>query len=458
MRIRSGVLLVAGLWGCAAAQAPPVRPATPPYDSALGLETFDRAWQIVYQTHFDSTFNGVDWLALRDELRPRAAAAGTTAALRAVISDMLGRLGQSHFALIPEELADTLDPGREPEGVVVGDVGLDTRLIDDTLVVTSVEAGSPADSAGIRRGWEVVRIDGDSVSRMLSYFRGRTSRLKPAFVLWSWAQGRLNGAVGSICTLDLRDAADRARTVRLTRRPQPSEPVKFGNLPTFFARAADSVVRTPAGREVGWMEFNFWMAPLLSQLDDAVDRFRGLDGIVIDLRGNRGGLGGMISGVAGHFFTERALLGTFQTRRNTLQIRANPRLVRRDGTRVQPFRGPVALLVDGTSGSASEVFAGGMQALGRARVFGDTSLGGVLPAVTDRLPNGDVLYHAIAEFVTATGVHLEGRGVAPDQPVPLRRADLLAGRDPALDAALAWIDGVHAEDGHGGSQEMENGR
>jgi carboxyl-terminal processing protease len=400
----------------------------------------------------------VDWLALKDELRPRAAAATSTAALRAVLEDMVGRLGQSHFAVIPRELADTLDPGREPEGAVVGDLGLDTRLIDDTLVVTSVEAGSPADSAGIRPGWVVMRIDKDSVARVLAALRRRSSRLKPPFVLWSWAQARMNGTVGSVCTLELRDAANRARTVGMTRRPQPSEPVKFGNLPTFFARAADHTVRTPAGRAVGWMEFNFWMAPLLSQLDDAVDRFRGLDGIVIDLRGNRGGLGAMISGLAGHFFTTRTLLGTFQTRRATLQIRANPRLARRDGTRVEPYAGPVAILVDETSGSASEVFAGGMQAVKRARVFGETSVGGVLPAVTDRLPNGDVLYHAFAEFVTATGVHLEGRGVVPNVPAPLTRADLLAGRDPALDAALAWIDSVHAEPGNGGSHEMENAR
>jgi carboxyl-terminal processing protease len=451
---RRGIVLVAGLLSCARA-APAPQPVLPPYDSALGLETFDRAWRIVYETHFDTTFNGVDWLALRDELRPRAAAATSTEALRAVINDMVGRLGQSHFALIPEEVADTLDPRNEREGVVVGDVGLDVRLIDDALVVTSVEAGGPADSAGIRPGWTVVTIGKDSVAAVLAYLRGRASRLKPAFLLWSWAQGRTNGAVGSTCLLGMRDGSDRERSVRLTRRAQPSDPVKFGNLPTFFARAADRVVRTPAGREVGWMWFNFWMTPLLQQLDAAVDRFRGLDGIIIDLRGNRGGVGGMISGVAGHFFAERALLGTFQTRRSTLQIRANPRLVRADGVRVQPYAGPVAILVDEASGSASEVFAGGMQAVGRARVFGTTSVGGVLPAITDRLPNGDVLYHAVAEFVTATGVHLEGRGVVPDEPVPLRRADLLAGRDPALDAALAWID---AEHGRGGQQEMENGR
>jgi carboxyl-terminal processing protease len=118
---------------------------------------------------------------------------------------------------------------------------------------------------------------------------------------------------------------------------------------------------------------------------------------------------------------------------------ANPRTATADGRSVTPFAGPVALLVDELSGSASEVFAAGMRAIRRVRIFGATSIGGVLPASWDRLPNGDVLYHAIGEFVTATGEHLEGRGVVPDEPVTVTRADLLAGRDPILHAALRWI-------------------
>jgi carboxyl-terminal processing protease len=123
-----------------------------------------------------------------------------------------------------------------------------------------------------------------------------------------------------------------------------------------------------------------------------------------------------------------------------LRIAANPRLVDAAGTRVQPFAGPVAVLIDEGSASASEVFAGGMRAVDRVRVFGSRSAGAVLPAIWDRLPNGDVLYHAFAEFVTATNERLEGHGVVPDHAVPVTRADLLAGRDPVLDAALAWID------------------
>jgi carboxyl-terminal processing protease len=81
-----------------------------------------------------------------------------------------------------------------------------------------------------------------------------------------------------------------------------------------------------------------------------------------------------------------------------------------------------------------------MQSLGRARVFGQPSMGQALPALFARLPNGDVLIHAYGDFVTADGTRLEGRGVIPDQVVALSRQALLDGRDRALDAALAWID------------------
>ena len=64
-------------------------------------ETFDAAWTIIRDTHFDKTMNGLNWEAVRAELKPRAAAATSSAELRVVIRDMLGRLGLSHFALIP---------------------------------------------------------------------------------------------------------------------------------------------------------------------------------------------------------------------------------------------------------------------------------------------------------------------------------------------------------------------
>jgi len=198
-------------------------------------------------------------------------------------------------------------------------------------------------------------------------------------------------------------------------------------------------METPGGGKAGVIAFNVWMAAVDARFQHAMDQFRAADGIVIDLRGNPGGLAAMIMGLSGHFLSERLTLGVMKTKDSELRFVANPRLVDAAGARVAPFRGPLAILVDGLSASASECFAGGLQSLGRARVFGQPSMGQALPALFDTLANGDVLIHAWGDFVTGTGVRLEGRGVVPDEIVPATRADLLAGRDRPLEAALAWI-------------------
>jgi carboxyl-terminal processing protease len=187
------------------------------------------------------------------------------------------------------------------------------------------------------------------------------------------------------------------------------------------------------------IRFNVWMAAVDREFQKAMDAHRHADGIIVDLRGNPGGLAAMLTGISGHFVKERKVLGTMKMRDSELRFPANPRLVNGAGERVEPFAGPLAILVDPLSGSASECFTGGMQSIGRARVFGEVSMGQALPALFDKLPNGDVLIHAYGDFVTADGTRLEGRGVVPDEIVPLTRESLLAGRDPVLEAALAWI-------------------
>src|SRR5690606_8182909 len=145
--------------GLAVAACAARRPAQPGVTPALAVATFDSAWAVIDRTHFDTTFNGVDWPALRDELRPRAAAARTQDELRAVIGEMLGRLRQSHFGLIPAERAAEREAARATEGEAAGDVGLELRLVGDDVVVFRVDEGSPAADAGIRPGWVVRAVD-----------------------------------------------------------------------------------------------------------------------------------------------------------------------------------------------------------------------------------------------------------------------------------------------------------
>lgn len=435
--LRLGVVQAA-LW--CAVSAPPLAAQTG-VDSILALETFDRAWQIVYNTHFDTTFNGVDWVALRTELRPRVESTTDLGELRGTIREMLDRLGQSHFALIPKEVVDSLDPAQGDPSAEVGDLGFEMRFVGDQLVVTAVDPDGPADRAGVRPGWVVTAVNDDRVRDLLERAKSAESRRPLDILVWGAVQRRLQGPPHTTTRVEFLDAGDAPTVLELIRQPAPGVAVKLGNLPTVFARFRSAQSPTPDGDgAVGVIWFNAWMMPIMRQFDQTVDHFRDADGFVIDLRGNGGGVGAMIMGLAGHFIDGRESLGVMRTRTTTLQFVTNPRRVSTAGVRVTPYAGPVAVLTDGLSASASEVFAGGMQAVGRVRVFGATTAGAVLPASMARLPNGDVLYHAFGEFETATGIRLEGRGVVPDEPVALTRPDLISGRDAALEAALRWID------------------
>lgn len=405
--------------------------------------TFDAAWTKIRDSHFDKTMNGVDWEAVRAELRPKAAAAASSAELRAVLRDMLGRLGQSHFALIPSG-ADPASASRTG-GDYSGDPGFDVRLLGGDLVVTSVGRNG---SSGVQTGWLVRKIDGHQVAGLLSALPSSTADRAADGVnvrllnveAWRIAQTRLRGPAGSSVDVGFEDGQGREVTIAVERRKEAGEPVTVGHLPAMFVRVEQERRQTPKGAFAGLIRFNVWMTAVDAPFQRAVDEFRAADGLIIDLRGNPGGLAAMLMGISGHFVAERKTLGVMKTRDNELRFFANPRLVNAKGERVPPFTGPLAILVDAMSGSASECFTGGMQSIGRARVFGQTSMGQALPAQFDQLPNGDVLIHAFGDFVTADGTRLEGRGVVPDETVPLRRDALLAGRDDTLDAALAWID------------------
>lgn len=400
------------------------------------VETFDTAWTIVRDSHFDETMTGLDWDAVAAELRPRAAAAASPGELREVLRDMLGRLQQSHFAIIPQT-ADRPGSGAD----LSGSPGFDVRLMGRDLVVTRVEAGSGAAEAGVRAGWIVQAIGGASVAVLLEPLLGTLEPRLLQVEAWRLAQSHLRGPSGSTARIAFEDAAGQVRPVSVSRRSDTGAPVTVGSLPTMFVRLDSHRAATPNGRPVGVISFNVWMTAVDALFQQAVDEHRGADGIIVDLRGNPGGLAAMLMGISGHFIDERLVLGVMKTRDHELKFVVNPRRVSAGGQRVTPFDGPVAILIDGLSGSASECFTGGMQALGRVRVFGEPSMGQALPALFSRLPNGDVLIHAYGDFVTADGTRLEGRGVIPDEVIAATRSDLLAGRDAVLDAALAWMDG-----------------
>lgn len=425
--------------------APSLLPGTPVHapvqDSLFALATFDSVWSRIRSTYWDEDLGGLDWDGVRSELRPRAAAASSTGEVRSIITQMLGRLDQSHFVLMPSDIEPAFPSSRRTGSA---SPGLEVRWIDDELLITRVLDGAPAMDSDIGPGWILHEIDGLPVDSLAATIFEALHVDRPVddggLRLQAAVQSRLLGPPDSRVRLVVTDASGATRTRNLRRVEPPGELVEFGNLPPVRMEVVHRRDVTGSGNEVGIIRLTAWFPSAAPLLGRAIDELRGADGIILDLRGNPGGLGGLVMGTGGHFFAEAVSLGTMRSRENTLEFVVNPQRIGPDGQRVEPYDGPLAILVDPMTASTSEIFAGGLQALGRAVIIGETTAGQALPSLVVPLPNGDRLMHAVADFVGPDGTRLEGQGVTPDIHVPLDRDALLRDEDPVLLAALQWLD------------------
>jgi len=250
----------------------------------------------------------------------------------------------------------------------------------------------------------------------------------------------VRGKKGTVVRLDVIPAAGRADEVRrlvITRNEVRLEeqaaqskiieindlegpPRKIGviDVPAFYLdfdayRKGDPDFRSTT-RDVG---------KLVAELNEA-----GVDGLVIDLRGNGGG----------SLREANELTGLFIEYGPTVQIKGTGSRVWRDGKRRRgPFyEGPVAVMIDRLSASASEIFAGALQDYGRAIIVGDRSFGkGTVQTLLD-LPEGQ-LKITESKFYRISGESTQHRGVLPDISYPsLLQHDEIG--ESSLEKALDW--------------------
>ncbi len=160
-----------------------------------------------------------------------------------------------------------------------------------------------------------------------------------------------------------------------------------------------------------------------------VGLFRGkADGLIIDLRGNPGGQLELVKKLMEWFLP--------------LQTEAFYTESKKDGrvsfitTDLPKFNEPIVVLIDGNSGSGSEIFSGVMQETGRAVIVGKKSAGAI--EVGNKIDGIGFDAEAVIttqQIYTAGGKNFEGIGVSPDHEVARTKEDVLAGRDPYLDKA-----------------------
>ncbi len=442
------------------------------------VQSFDLVWTLLRDRYYDPEMGGVDWEAARVEFRPKVEAAASRDEARGHIQALMDLLGESHLVVIPAEGYDALqavaEAGEEdaeedvesdadeekedsdadkPGGV--GETGLIVRAVElegkYAALVIDVLPDTPAADSGIKPGSLILTVNGKPLPEMIGMAaegmpeRMREGPMRP-FVLDMAAGSAINGggeSRGTSVELTYDDGTgEQAATVK---RAKPSGEInQLGNLPPMAVRIrTDRIEREGITAQYATFSNFFDPVRLMGTLRDSVRVAREddtIDGYVLDLRGNGGGLLGMGAGVAGLFVGEEGhTLGTMIQRQMTLK---NVIFPQKGG-----LEKPIAILVDAGSASMSEIFAGGMQELGQkgvvtCQVFGQNTAGAALPSEPARLPNGDGLIYVVADHTLPSGRRLEGIGVEPDVTIPLDEKAIevyRSGTDPVLSAALNWI-------------------
>ena len=224
------------------------------------------------------------------------------------------------------------------------------------------------------------------------------------------------------------DAADQPREFTMTRQRLLGEAVSIGaNYPSQFVRFETRSI----GDDVGYIKFNLFSFDVIGKFCDTLTQFKDKKAIVVDLRGNLGGLLATLIGVSGMFIDRPIDIGTMITIRSSEPLSISPK--------VKHFTGRVVFLVDNQSLSAAELFAAGLQENDRVLVVGVKTAGEALPASTVKLATGATFLYPVANFKTKKGNFLEGTGLVPNFTVALDRKSLLDGKDSQLERALSLI-------------------
>lgn len=387
-------------------------------DREQAEEMLSRIHDAVKKDYYDPKFHGVDMDARYQKYETALKGAPTLGEAFRVVAAYLSGLHDSHTYFVPPSITYRFDYGFRME------------MIGARCFVTEVRPSS--DAAGkIHPGDEILKLGAYNVSRKdFSDIKYYLNSLSP--------QGALE--------LQLRDPQGATRSEQVRTKFLTSQKVValwYGDASFWdMVLRQESMIHLLRERWVEVGDTFIWKIPAFNmtpgEIDSMIGKANKHAALIIDLRGNPGGLIDRLTYLAGCFFDHEVTIGTPIGRKHEKEVVAKPH--------GKVFTGKLFVLVDSGSASASELFARTMQLNHRATVLGDLSAGAVMeskiyPFQIGVTGGNDLLVFYAAsithdDLIMADGKSLEKVGVTPDVLILPTASDLAAGRDPALAQAV----------------------
>ncbi|MEO1003497.1 MAG: carboxyl-terminal processing protease CtpZ [Cyanobacteria bacterium J06638_7] len=337
------------------------------------------SWRLVNQSYLDpQQFQRIHWRRLRQ--RALEGPINSSEDAYRAIEGMLSPLGDPYTRLLrPPDYAAMQAAN---QGTVSG-VGLQlaARERDHAVVVIAPLDDSPAADAQILSGSEVLSVDG--VATEVLGLDGTAAALR--------------GPSGSSVLVCLREPGAEPREVALERRQVDLHPVRSKRLRV-------------DGHTLGYLRITQFAEPVPEQVREALRDLQDqeIEGLILDLRNNSGGLVSAGLAVADALLDSRAIVETEDRGGLASPQRAGPGLL---------FDGPMITLVNGGTASASEILAGALQDNDRSRLAGSPTYGKGLIQTLISLSDSSGLAVTVARYLTPGGRDIQNEGIEPDLPL-----------------------------------------
>jgi carboxyl-terminal processing protease len=383
---RTTMVVLVGLGACAAT-AVMARDMVMSADGGVSIsdspkEVMDQAWQIVFRDYLDTTgkYTVDQWRKLRRDLLAKSY--GSPKDAYEAIRGMLGTLDDPYTRFLdPREFKEMqIDTSGELSGV-----GIQLSLDKDTkeLVVVSPIDGSPASRAGVQPKDVIVSIDGTPAKGMST---------EDAVKL-------IRGKAGTTVKLVLR-------------RKGQNIPVPLTREVIELHAVTHQVNTTPDGQRVGYIRLRQFNANATKDMRAALQdlELKGVQGYVLDLRSNPGGLLVASVEIARQWLNEGVIVST--------KTRDGIQDIKRATGRALTVK-PLVVLVNEGSASASEILSGALQDNNRAVLVGQKTFGKGLVQSVRGLSDGSGMTVTIAKYLTPRNRDIHKHGIDPDVPAKM---------------------------------------
>lgn len=354
---------------------------------------FLRSWRLIKTKYYDATLNGQDWNKWNKRYINQIK---TQEDAYIAINTMLASLDDPYSKFLSKKEFD--EQNTNIDAKIVG-IGVNIISVDGKTLIISVVEDTPAYKVGLKAGDIILKVDradvnGKTVSEVATLIRGE---------------------IGTIVNLEiLRDKKKFYKTIN-------RQEIQIKNIKTSIL-----------DNNIGYIQIiSFISSDLTKEFVEALNKTQNCDGLILDLRGNTGGLMPNAIVIADMFLTQGHIVSIVDRNKQKSNIDAQ--------TKPYAISKPTVLLIDEATASASEILSGALKENQKAILVGKKTYGKGMIQRIYPLPNQTGMNLTIAKYLTPKGNDINKKGIKPDYEIEYSDKDFYNNKDPQMDEAKKII-------------------